>query len=29
MGLVFGVGGLEFRALHEGKVIGSVDCDYY
>ncbi len=29
MGLVFGAGGLEFRALYEGKVIGSVDSDYY
>ena len=29
MGLVFGAGALEFRALHEGKIIGSVDCDYY
>ena len=29
MGLVFGAGGLEFRALYEGNVIGSVDCDYY
>jgi hypothetical protein len=27
--LAFGPGGIEFKFLHHGKVIGSVDCDYY
>lgn len=28
LGLVFGPGGIEFRLIHEGKIVGSVDCDY-
>ena len=28
LGLAFGPGGIEWRFLHEGKVIGSVECQY-
>ena len=28
IGLLFGAGGIEFRFLHEGKVIGSLECEY-
>jgi len=28
LGLSFGAGGIEWRFLHKGKVIGYVDCQY-
>lgn len=28
LGLNFGPGGIEWRFLYKGKVIGSVNCDY-
>jgi len=28
LGLSFGAGGIEWRFLHNGKIIGSVDCQY-
>jgi hypothetical protein len=28
VGLVLGPGGIEFRALHGGKVVGSIEFDY-
>jgi hypothetical protein len=28
LGLSFGAGGIEWRFLYKGKVIGSVDCQY-
>ena len=28
LGLVFGAGGIEWRFLHKGTIIGSVDCEY-
>jgi hypothetical protein len=28
LGLSFGPGGIEWRFLYEGKVIGSVECEY-
>ena len=29
LGITFSAGGIEFRFLHEGKVMGFVDADYY
>ena len=29
LGVTFSAGGIEFRFLHEGKVMGFVDADYY
>jgi len=28
LGLAFGAGGIEWRFLYKGKVMGSVTCDY-
>ena len=28
LGLHFGPGGIEWRYMHDGKIIGSVDCEY-
>jgi hypothetical protein len=28
LGLSFGAGGIEWRFLHNGTVIGAVDCQY-
>jgi hypothetical protein len=28
LGLAFGPGGIDWRFLYKGKVIGSVDCEY-
>jgi len=29
LGLVFGAGGIEFRFLSQGKVIGAANCGYF
>jgi hypothetical protein len=29
VGLVLGPGGIEFRAMYKGNVVGSVECDYF
>jgi hypothetical protein len=28
IGLVFGPGGIEFKFIHDGRVVGYVECDY-
>ena len=28
LGLMFGPGGIEFSFIHDGRVVGSVTCDY-
>jgi hypothetical protein len=29
LGVTFGAGGIGFQFLHDGKILGSVDCSYF